>query len=454
MAATAKPSELRTKDTSTATTSEDPVFLIESGINEVQAPPPIQDPATADQGQHLEDIPRTENRPFEPSAPERAPKSKPLPLLQAHCWLVFFSIWGTLARLGFVAFTNYPRGVIGGGQSTASGVVWANFAGCVVIGFLIEDIRLFALERFEEKHKRGNVGGDNDIESSPSESEQSRNNKTTTEQEGPKVDKTTIPFYIGLSTGFCGSFTSFSSYMLQSFLYLSNTLPIYTHPEKGYSVLSFLAYICVTLALSVSGLQFGAHLATFLQPFLPSIPLRVMKFLEISAPILAIGAWVGSIIMAVLIERWRGVALFACIFSPLGALGRFWASKLLNPRIKRFPLGTFSVNIIGTAVLAGVISGQYGRRWSHVDGGVVGCQLLRGVGDGFCGCLTTVSTWVVEIRGLKSMLLAMLLAIKSHLLTCDRGSFISICPDNSYCGDGDDGTDTWELYVEPWRTGP
>jgi CrcB protein len=36
-----------------------------------------------------------------------------------------------------------------------------------------------------------------------------------------------------------------------------------------------------------------------------------------------------------------------------------------------------------------------------VGGGIVGCQVLQGVQDGFCGCLTTVSTWVGEIKGLK-----------------------------------------------------
>lgn len=61
-----------------------------------------------------------------------------------------------------------------------------------------------------------------------------------------------------------------------------------------------------------------------------------------------------------------------------------------------FPLGTFSVNVFGTAVL--------GMAWvlAHVPlGGTVGCQVLQGVEDGFCGCLTTVSTWVAELSALR-----------------------------------------------------
>jgi CrcB protein len=38
----------------------------------------------------------------------------------------------------------------------------------------------------------------------------------------------------------------------------------------------------------------------------------------------------------------------------------------------------------------------------HVPlGGVVGCQVLQGIEDGFCGCLTTVSTWVSELSSLR-----------------------------------------------------
>lgn len=69
-------------------------------------------------------------------------------------------------------------------------------------------------------------------------------------------------------------------------------------------------------------------------------------------------------------------------------------SRWLNPRVKTFPLGTFAVNIAGTAVLGGLAVGGYEVR------GKFGCGLLLGVADGFCGCLTTVSTFVVEFTGM------------------------------------------------------
>ncbi|KAF8469224.1 CrcB-like protein-domain-containing protein [Kalaharituber pfeilii] len=358
------------------------------GINELEAPPPAQDLRVEHLQPHLEDS---------QSAASLPPYGKPLKSklylqLTTNCWLIFFSIWGTLARLGFTGITRYPGAVISGGQSGGSGVIWANFTGCVVIGFLIEDLKLFGLRKTGKEFER-------DINTVPTLNDPEP--QVNMILRSPVIDKSSTPLYVGLTTGFCGSFTSFSSFMLQSFLYLSNTLPSYTHSQKGFAILSFLGYIVVTVALSMSGLQFGAHLAMATQDHFPSIPNWLIRALDRTALFWAIGIWAGSIVMAAFVEKWRGEALFACVFSPLGVLGRYWASKFLNPRTKQFPLGTFWVNIVGTIVLAAVTVGEYSHDWSKVYGDSLGCQLLTGVGDGFCGCLTTVSTWAVELRTLR-----------------------------------------------------
>lgn len=77
-------------------------------------------------------------------------------------------------------------------------------------------------------------------------------------------------------------------------------------------------------------------------------------------------------------------------------------SLKLNGLISSFPLGTFTVNIFGTAVLGMAFDLQHvAIGGSGVGGGRVGCQILQGVMDGFCGALTTVSTWILEIEGLR-----------------------------------------------------
>jgi fluoride ion exporter CrcB/FEX len=71
----------------------------------------------------------------------------------------------------------------------------------------------------------------------------------------------------------------------------------------------------------------------------------------------------------------------------------------LNRQIPAFPLGTFVVNISGTMILGIAFLLQHAPLASSGLGGgsYAGCQILQGVMDGFCGCLTTVSTWILDL---------------------------------------------------------
>ncbi|OMP83743.1 UPF0695 membrane protein [Diplodia seriata] len=265
--------------------------------------------------------------------------------------------------------------------------------------------------------------------------------------------KKTIPLYIGLATGFCGSFTSYSSFMRDVFLALSNDLPApFNHPfpsgatrpgysttvsrNGGYSFMAIIAVIATTIGLCLSAYTFGAHLALALEPITPTLPFRfTRRFLDRAVVPIAWLAWLGAIFMTIwppdrpggpssssnssswANETWRGQALFACVLAPPGCLLRFYASLKLNSLIPSFPLGTFAVNVFGTAALGMAFDLQHvplddgggGNDVASVQsimvgGGRLGCQVLEGVMDGFCGCLTTVSTWVAELSGLSSRL--------------------------------------------------
>lgn len=80
---------------------------------------------------------------------------------------------------------------------------------------------------------------------------------------------------------------------------------------------------------------------------------------------------------------------------------RYYISLLLNTKIPSFPLGTFVCNMFGTAVLGMSYDLQRVAIGGVAGGSVVGCQVLQGVEDGFCGALTTVSTWMLELDTLK-----------------------------------------------------
>ncbi|KAJ3941555.1 uncharacterized protein N0V96_008267 [Colletotrichum fioriniae] len=310
-------------------------------------------------------------------------------------YLVFFAIFGTIARLGLQALTLYP------GAPVSFGVLWANVGGSLVMGFLIEDRKLF-------KQEWGTPNYHREITKARRRGQRADDSAASSDLAAAKkahlATKKTIPLYIGLSTGFCGSFTSFSSFIRDVFLAMVNDLPRAggATPEPrtgGQSFMAMMAIIIATVALSLSALIFGAHLAIALEGITPSIPFLLgRKVMDRCAVLFGWGAWLGAVLLAIWPPRdaWRGRVIFSIVFAPLGCLARFYASLLLNARVPAFPMGTFAVNIAGVAVL--------GMCWdlAHAGlGGVVGCQVLQGVEDGFCGCLTTVSTWVAELTALR-----------------------------------------------------
>ncbi|KAJ0116388.1 hypothetical protein J7T55_007368 [Diaporthe amygdali] len=311
-------------------------------------------------------------------------------------YLILFSFLGTMARLGLQWLTDYA-----GAPVFPS--VWFNFGGSLVMGFLAEDRMLFrdewgtpTYEHQIQKAKRDEESGGTSGSAEPAVD-------LAAAKKAHMATKKTIPLYIGLATGFCGSFTSFSSFMRDIFLAVSNDLAYgssTTSPRNGgYSFMALLAVIIITVTASLAGLIVGAHIAIALEPVTPSLPYLVTrKVADRLAVVLAWGCWAGAIVLAAIppADYWRGVAVFSLVFAPAGTLARFYVSLWLNGMRPAFPLGTFAVNMFGTAVL--------GMSWDLQRvplGGVVGCQVLQGVEDGFCGCLTTVSTWVAELAGLR-----------------------------------------------------
>ncbi|KAL2862738.1 FluC/FEX family fluoride channel [Aspergillus lucknowensis] len=387
-----------------------PADTLESRLPETQVPPPITE--TPRQRQASASVPgtvsfTTDKPPENPGeqSPERngpavEPLSAPVTYFYTLSYLVFFSIFGTLARLGLQALTFYP------GAPVATGVLWANVGGSLIMGLLLEDKNLF-------REEWGDVRKDNNsMNEPPNDREESKRHKSV---------KKTIPLYIGLTTGFCGSFTSFSSFIRDIFLALSNDLPepstsTISSRNGGYSFMALLAVLLTTVSLSLAALIFGSHCALALDFFnLPAtIPFRLTRrFVDPLFALLGWGCWLGSVFLSIWSpeDTWRGRAVFAIVFAPLGCLARFYLSLALNARIPAFPLGTFVVNILGTIILAMCYDLQ------HVNGigasALVSCQVLQGIMDGFCGAATTVSTWVAELNGLGRRLHAYIYGVVS-----------------------------------------
>ena len=165
-----------------------------------------------------------------------------------------------------------------------------------------------------------------------------------------------------------------------------------------FQVMDGLTRTLFTLAAAFASFALGKHLGKH-------AALRIPSFAPIN-PAATWGITVASIALYALTipffvrldHSWRPLATAALIFSFPGTLMRYILSTQLNTRLHLFPLGTLISNEFATAILAACHAIQ--RAPSSPP--PVACSILQGFIDGFCGCLSTVSTLVVELRTLRS----------------------------------------------------
>lgn len=264
-----------------------------TNLDELADAPPVDNPAEPSyERQDLED------RKVEDKKGERTVKkdfdqhriSRFATQLYVVSYLILFSLLGTLARLGLQAINAYP------GAPVEFNVLWANFGGCLIMGFLTEDRMLFKqewgtptyhqqLQNSKQKSRDEESGSDIDISAA---------------KKAHTATKKTIPLYIGLATGFCGSFTSFSSFIRDAFLAMSNALTTTGPRNGGYSFMALLAVIITTITVCISALFLGAHIAIALEPYTPSVPFRFgRKVIDKMVVFVAWGCWLGAVLLAI-----------------------------------------------------------------------------------------------------------------------------------------------------------
>ncbi|KAF8929851.1 hypothetical protein BGZ47_000843 [Haplosporangium gracile] len=395
---------------------------------------------------------RSKNEPFQ-EKPFHASHSSPLQLHRGlnvlqPALIIPFAILGLLIRLGLNSIESFA------GQQVFA-VVWPQFIGCMIMGCLVAT-RDWIEKGFGLFYYKGRKHG---------------------HWLGPF-------FYVALSSGLCGSITTFSTWSLDTFVQLINPARINRNPLQN--ILSALSELTVTLAMSLAGLQLGDHLGQALirkvdltfpgtraegpapsvapedieavlaeedttaqagtvgnTPLpgmegcsFPSVPQQQEHQTAAPAPtassmstttlepiplptapiywtvqdwllIIVCGAlWLGTVFASIWMPTgsylsWRHVTLATC-FAPLGAILRWYLSHWNAAGLKRwkFPVGTFSANVIGSIVLAAILCLEHSTAIQGRGGAAAACQVFRGVQDGFCGCLTTISTFTLELKTL------------------------------------------------------
>ncbi|KAG2056363.1 hypothetical protein BDR06DRAFT_952845 [Suillus hirtellus] len=281
-----------------------------------------------------------------PSEVEELPPAKIYHPLSIHVLALLMpaSMFGVLARLGLQALTTYD------GQSIFP-LAYVQATGCFIMGV---GLRM--------KVPFGNFYG---------------------------------PLYTALTTGFCGSLTTFSGWQVNIFDSWVNSGQFFRGGLRDF--MDGFTQTWVTLVLSLASLKFGVCVCGAVQPYF-SAPPPPRKNLRYTLTILAILTYAATLpVYFFLPGNFRHQATAALLFSFPGTLTRYLLSINLNPRLKTIPLGTFMANSLGTALLG----------FFHVLQGLPSpvsqnaCSLLQGLGDGYCGCLTTISTFAAEIGALK-----------------------------------------------------
>lgn len=209
--------------------------------------------------------------------------------------------------------------------------------------------------------------------------------------------------YQATATGLCGSITSFSSWNSEAIEVLLQVGR--APPDNAERIIGWLTVLLLGVGMPIAALLVGKHVAN-LSPWSDSrltteedeVLLHPRKRYRIAEKVVIVVAWVcssGLVVYLPLHYRQYDV-MFSCVFSFVGTYIR-WHLAPLNSITPKFKLGTFLVNVLGSWILGGVAVAMSAYE-SQLGDVVIG--LLKGIGIGFCGCLTTVSTFAVELSTL------------------------------------------------------
>jgi CrcB protein len=144
-------------------------------------------------------------------------------------------------------------------------------------------------------------------------------------------------------------------------------------------------------------LSFGYHIASILETRLSS-PSFLKPLYRHLLSVIAVLTYAATFLAYFLLaDKFRHQATAALLFSFPGTLTRYILSVTLNPRLKGLPVGTLAANSLGTALLA-----TFHVLQSTIPPPSMNtCSILQGLIDGYCGCLTTISTFAFEVHTLR-----------------------------------------------------
>jgi len=157
------------------------------------------------------------------------------------------------------------------------------------------------------------------------------------------------PLYVALTTGFCGSLTTFSSWQYDMFSSWTNSAN--AHRDGLRDVIDGMTKLVFTLVISMSSVSFGSYLAQITRSYFPRLPTPrpVVRYALAGIGVLIYAATFPA--YARLPPSYRSQAVASLLFSFPGTLSRYLLALSMNTVMKKLPLGTMTANVVGTGLL-------------------------------------------------------------------------------------------------------
>lgn len=287
--------------------------------------------------------------------------------------IIAYSVPGNLARLSLQKLTNYENSYINYSGGT---VVWVNFSASFVMSWCNNSVGLW--------------------------SEVLKHTEKTSMKE--------LALHSAITTGFCGSFSTLSSALIEIFFKTTDIVaePL---PHIGYRVTEFFAVSLITFALPILGHILGKHFALLLDTFVvPRIArfltYKLIRFIELVTCCIGLLALIADLVLTLTlsIDNWyKAEYSFSMLVGSVAALIRFELSYFNGRGCKSwFPLGTLAVNLAGCLIITitELLLHAYKDGTNLLITNQVHRIILNGFTVGFCGSLTTMSTFINELYNL------------------------------------------------------
>lgn len=201
---------------------------------------------------------------------------------------------------------------------------------------------------------------------------------------------------LGMRTGLCGSLTTFSSWN-QSMVKFIVVDKNGWNAVVGYIIGLFVALFCLMLgqltALYVQQRQFKAP-SEWANKMIAFFGQHTWKTRIVASLVLLTALVVEAYFAADLPDDDDNRDLMFGLFFCIVGVGARWQLGRFNARCPSFPIGTFAANMVGAAVIGMV----YGLRDDPTQDSYWARLQITSIALGFCGALSTVSTFVAEVN--------------------------------------------------------